>query len=102
MLSEKLDTWRQELPDYLHLQILVAEPSAAAVANKHALILAHILYLESRLFPYQRKMQVSGTAEILCIPEHALFTYTGFARQLAWLVSLTYRDGQYVRCWLVM
>jgi hypothetical protein len=61
-----------------------------------------MLYLESRLIAFQRKMQQSGISEALCMPESALETYIGFSRQVSWIISFTYRDGHYVKCWLVL
>jgi hypothetical protein len=96
-ISEQLDSWRQELPPHLVLRFSIAANDGLPRVDQRALLLIHIVYLESRLVPFQRKMQQCG---ILLMPENTLTIYTGFARQLAWLISIAYRDGKFVKCWL--
>ncbi|KAJ5325751.1 uncharacterized protein N7506_008853 [Penicillium brevicompactum] len=101
-LSEALDLWRQELPAGLSLHSLMSENDETQPHDRRALLLVHMLYLSFRLMPYERKMRQSGVADALSISDEALSLYSGFARQLMWIISLTQRDGLYVRCWLVM
>ncbi|KAK9856762.1 hypothetical protein MYU51_000675 [Penicillium brevicompactum] len=101
-LSEALDLWRQELPPGLSLHSLMSENDETQPHDRRALLLVHMLYLSFRLMPYERKMRQSGVADALSISDEALSLYSGFARQLMWIISLTQRDGLYVRCWLVM
>lgn len=101
-LSENLDVWRQQLPSGLSLQSLMSNDDETQPHDRRALLLVHMLYLSFRLMPYERKMRQSGVAEALTISDDTLLLYTGFSRQLMWIISFTQRDGLYVRCWLVM
>jgi hypothetical protein len=101
-LSEKLDMWRRSLPSSLLLVSLLSEGYGVHLTDRRSLLVIHMLYLESRLIPYQRKIQQSGVGEALRMPESALEIYRGFSRQLSKVVSYTFRDGYYVRCWLVL
>lgn len=101
-LSEKLDTWRQSLPRSLLLVSLLSQDHGVHLTDRRSLLVIHMLYLESRMIAYQRKIQQSGVGEALRMPESALETYMGFSRQLSRIVSFTFRDGHYVKCWLVL
>jgi hypothetical protein len=101
-LSETLDTWRQSLPSSLSLISLLSQDHGVLLTDRRSLLVIHMLYLESRLIAYQRKLLQSGVDEALRMPEGVLETYMGFSRQLARIVSFTFRDGHHVRCWLVL
>jgi hypothetical protein len=101
-LSEKLDTWRQNLPSNLLLVSLLTQDHEVPLADRRSLLVVHMLYLQARLIAYQRKIQQSGVGEALRMPTSALKAYMGFARQLSRIIAFMFRDGHYMRCWLVL
>jgi hypothetical protein len=101
-LSEKLDTWRQNLPNNLLLVSLLSQDHEVPLAVQRSLLVVHMLYLQARLIAYQRKIQQSGVGEALRMPTSALEAYMGFARQLSRIIAFMFRDGHYMKCWLVL
>jgi hypothetical protein len=101
-LSDTLDTWRQDLPSNLRLVSVLFQNSGITLTDTRNIMVIHVLYIGSRLIAYQRKLQELGVGGALRIPENALNTYVGFSRQISRIISFTFQDGHFVRCWLVM
>jgi predicted ATP-dependent Lon-type protease len=100
-LSEKLDTWRQNLPSNLLLVSLLSQDHEVHLADRRSLLMVHMLHLQARLIAYQRKIQQSGVGEALRMPTSAFEAYMAFARQLSRIIAFLFRDGHYMKFWLV-
>ncbi|KAI9376312.1 hypothetical protein BJX61DRAFT_419542 [Aspergillus egyptiacus] len=124
-LAGRLDKWFRDLPADLHLISLNTERQTVPVLQERALYLMHMLYIDMRLqlycqlFKASQQSQSSSCASAQIqgrrdsnpslekifskVPQHISDLHTGFAIQLARIVSLLYNHGAIMtRCWLAI
>ena len=110
-MSTELDMWHQELPEILRLQNLVSESNTMSTSQNRALMLVHLVYIDTHLLLYQhvirqprhQKADIFQASNLLQMPENIQQNFTIFAQQLARIISLLYQhESIFARCWLIM
>ncbi|KAL2848392.1 hypothetical protein BJY01DRAFT_262691 [Aspergillus pseudoustus] len=113
-LSDKLDTWHQELPESIHLSSLTSPNSGTSDSARRPLLFMHMIHISSHLSIFERVMRIAlkealGKSDKLMIqkvfslPTDLLETYGSFAQQLARIIKLLYdEECVLARCWLTI
>jgi hypothetical protein len=105
---QKLDTWHQELPEYMQLRTLLG--SAVGLNTTRSILLVHLTYLGSIILLTRKVVVellsptvggiVDGTSDEAL---HYLSVCLGAAKHIATIVGMLHSNGSiFRRCWLVM
>jgi hypothetical protein len=105
---QKLDTWHQELPEYMQLRTLLG--SAVGLNTTRSILLVHLTYLGSIILLTRKVVVellsptvggiVDGTSDEAL---HYLSVCLSAAKHIATIVGMLHSNGTiFRRCWLVM
>lgn len=111
LLSAKLDSWLNELPEPLSLNVTSHE---TFIPDIMPLLLMHMVYITARVTFYERVVRLnldphettsgrSVAKQVLSLPEDVCDIYAVFAQQVARIVGL-FNENQCIikNCWIAM
>ncbi|KAL4903319.1 hypothetical protein BDW74DRAFT_157068 [Aspergillus multicolor] len=101
--SDNLDAWRRDLPAVLQLRALLTEDINVKAPFRQAVLMLHMIYLESQVLLYESYIQQQGQHNILHSSLDNHMTYCGFAQQLSHIISVIYHDQcGFTHSWIII
>ncbi|KAL2809185.1 hypothetical protein BJX63DRAFT_370241 [Aspergillus granulosus] len=101
--SNTLDSWRQQLPESLQLQALLTEDNGMESSSRRSLLMLHMIYLESQVLLYDEYIRRNQETIMLKLTTETRQTYSGFAQQLAHIISIIYEDKSgFIQTWMLI